>query len=59
MKFENLLFVSQKLLLKKVRKETESLAGNVKRFESSVTNYHNDLQYIEYKESLNTIYLLR
>ena len=26
-------------------------------FESSVTNYHNDLKWIEYKESLNTIYL--
>ena len=28
----------------------------VKNFESSVTNYHNNRQYIEYKERLNTIY---
>ena len=29
----------------------------VKHFESSVTDYHNDLQYLEYKERLNTVYL--
>ena len=45
-----------KNLAKEVRKETQSLEEKVKHFESSVTNYHNDLQYIEYKERLNTIY---
>ena len=45
-----------KNLLKEVTKETQSLKEKVKHFESSVTNYHNDLQYIEYKERLNTIY---
>ena len=38
------------------KKETQSLDEKVKHFESSVTNYHNDLQYIEYKERLNTVY---
>ena len=37
-----------KNLSKEVRK--------VKHSESSVTNYHNNLQYIEHKERLNTIY---
>ena len=41
---------------KKVRKETQSVKKKVKHFESSVTNYHNNLQYIEYKEKLDTIY---
>ena len=45
-----------KNLAKNVRKETQSLEEKVKHFKSSVTNYHNDLQYIEYKERLNTIY---
>ena len=45
-----------KTLANEVRKETQSLEEKVKHFESSVTNYHNDLQYIEYKERLNTIY---
>ena len=45
-----------KNLAKKVRKETQSLEKKVKHFESSVTNYHNNLRYIEYKERLNTIY---
>ena len=52
----NLPFTSQKILLKEVRQETKSLKEKVKHFESSVTNYHNNLQYIEYKERLNTIY---
>ena len=43
-------------LAKKVRKKTQSVEKKVKHFESSVTNYHNNLQYIEYKEKLNTIY---
>ena len=42
-----------KNLAKEVRKETQCLEEKFKHFESSVTNYHNDLQYIEYKESLN------
>ena len=41
---------------KEVRKETQSLEEKVRYFDSSVTNYHNSLQYIEYKERLNTIY---
>ena len=45
-----------KNLAKEVRKQTQSLEEKVKHFESSVTNYHNDLQYIEYKERSNTIY---
>ena len=45
-----------KNLAKKVRKETQSLEKKVEHFESSITNYHNDLQYIEYKEMLNTMY---
>ena len=45
-----------KNLAKEVRKETQSLKEKVKHFESSVTNYYNDLKYIEYKERFNTIY---
>ena len=45
-----------KKLAKEVRKETQSLEEKVKHFKNSVTNYHNDLQYIEYKERRNTIY---
>ena len=45
-----------KNLAKEVRKETQSLEEKFKHFESSVTNDHNDLQYIEYKESLNIIF---
>ena len=45
-----------KTLAKEVRKETQSLEEKVKHFESSATNYYNDLQYIEYKERLNTFY---
>ena len=45
-----------KNLAKEVRKKTQSLEEKVKHFKSSVTNYHNHLQYIEYKERLNTIY---
>ena len=45
-----------KNLAKEARKEKQSLEENVKYFESSVTNYHNDLQYMEYKERLNTVY---
>ena len=45
-----------KNLAKEVRKETQSLEEKVKHFKNSVTNYHNDLQYIEYKERRNTIY---
>ena len=45
-----------KNLAKEVRKETQSLEEKGKHFKGSVTNYHNDLQYIEYKERLNIIY---
>ena len=45
-----------KNLAKEVRKETQSFKEKFKHFESSVTNDHNDLQYIEYKESLNITY---
>ena len=45
-----------KNLPKEVTKETQSLKEKVKHFESSVTNYHNNLQYIKHKERLNTIY---
>ena len=45
-----------KNLAKEVRNEAQSLEEKVKHFESNVTNYHNDLLYIEYKESLNIIY---
>ena len=45
-----------KNLAEEVRKETQSLEEKVKHFESSVTNYHNDLQYKDYEERLNTIY---
>ena len=45
-----------KNLNKELRKETQSLEEKVKRYESSVTTYHKDLQYIEYKERLNTIH---
>ena len=45
-----------KNLAKEVRKVTQFLEGKVKHLESSVTNYHNDLQHIEYKERLNIIY---
>ena len=41
---------------KEIRKETQSLEEKVKHFGSSVINYRNNLQYIEYKERLNTIY---
>ena len=34
-------------LAKAVRKETQSLEEKVKHFAGSVTNYHNNLQYIE------------
>ena len=44
-----------KNLAKEVRKVTQFLEGKVKHFESSVTNYHNDLQHIEYNERLNAI----
>ena len=40
---------SSKNLAKEVREETQSLEENVKLFKSNVTNYHNDLEYIEYK----------
>ena len=43
-------------LAKDLRKATQFQEEKVKHFESSVTNYYNDLQYIEYKERLNTIY---
>ena len=39
-------------LAEEVRNETQSLEEKVKNFESSVTNYHNDLQYIEYTEKV-------
>ena len=45
-----------KNLAKEVRKVTQFLEGKVKHLESSVTNYHNDVQHIEYKERLKTIY---
>ena len=35
---------------KELRKETQSLEEKGKHFESSVTNYRNDLHCIEYKE---------
>ena len=35
---------------------TQSQEEKVNHLESSVTNYYNNLQYIEYKERLNTIY---
>ena len=34
----------------------QSLEEKIKHFESSVINYHNDLQHIEYKQRLSTIY---
>ena len=57
-KYEILKFTIRfsKNFAKEVRKETQSLKEKIKHFESSVTNYHNDLHYIEYKERLNTIY---
>ena len=55
MKFENLPLVSQKILLKSYKKRL-NLAEKVKHFEISATNYYNDLEYMEYKERLNTIY---
>ena len=36
-----------KNLANEVRKETQSLEEKLKHFKSSVTNYHNDLQYME------------
>ena len=52
LKYENRKFTIRfsKNLAKEVRKETKSLEEKVKHFESSVTNYHNNLQYIEYKK---------
>ena len=52
LKYENRKFTIHfsKNLAKEVRKETKSLEEKVKHFESSVTNYHNNLQYIEYKK---------
>ena len=35
---------------------TQSLEEIAKQFESSCNNYHNNLQYIEYKEKLNAMY---
>ena len=35
---------------------TQSLEEIAKQFESSCNNYHNNLQYREYKEKLNTMY---
>ena len=37
-----------KILANWVRKETQTLEEKVKQCKSSVTNYHNDTQYIDY-----------
>ena len=37
-----------KILANWVRKETQTLEEKVKQCESSVTNYHNDAQYMDY-----------
>ena len=37
-------------LAKDLRKATQFQEEKVKHFESSVTNYYNDLQYIEYRK---------
>ena len=58
-KCEHLKYKTSKIyhsnLAKEVRKETPSLRPKVKYFQSSVTKYHNNLHYIEYKDMLNTV----